>query len=80
MTRRHPQHFESVYLTATGAFYPGEPVGNERIDEYVEPINGASSRINVRYGNKYSHSSSVTSLGYDFLVVFIAANYRRASI
>jgi 3-oxoacyl-[acyl-carrier-protein] synthase-3 len=45
MTRRHPQHFDSVYLNATGAFYPGEPVGNERIDEYVAPINGASSRI-----------------------------------
>jgi 3-oxoacyl-[acyl-carrier-protein] synthase-3 len=45
MRQRHPQHFESVYLNATGAFYPGEPVGNERIDDYVAPLNGASARI-----------------------------------
>jgi 3-oxoacyl-[acyl-carrier-protein] synthase-3 len=45
MTLRHPQHFASVYLNATGAFYPGEPVDNEHIDQYVAPLNGASSRI-----------------------------------
>jgi 3-oxoacyl-[acyl-carrier-protein] synthase-3 len=43
--RVHPQHFDSLYLTSTGAFYPGEAVTNERIDEYVAPLNGASSRI-----------------------------------
>lgn len=46
--RMHPDHFESVYVTATGAFYPGEPVGNERIDDYVAPLNGTSSRIKRR--------------------------------
>jgi 3-oxoacyl-[acyl-carrier-protein] synthase-3 len=45
MTPGDPRHFSSVYLNATGAYYPGEPVGNERIDEYVAPINGASARI-----------------------------------
>jgi len=41
-------HFDSVYLTATGAFYPGEPVGNDRIDDYVAPLNRASARIKRR--------------------------------
>jgi 3-oxoacyl-[acyl-carrier-protein] synthase-3 len=42
------QHFENVYITATGAFFPGEPVGNDRIDEYIAPLNGASARIKRR--------------------------------
>jgi len=42
------QHFENVYITATGAFFPGEPVGNDRIDEYIAPLNGASPRIKRR--------------------------------
>jgi 3-oxoacyl-[acyl-carrier-protein] synthase III len=41
-------HFTGVYVTATGAFYPGEPVGNDRIDEYVAPLNGASPRLKRR--------------------------------
>ena len=32
---------------------------------------GASSRMRVRYGSRNSHSPSVTSLGYDFRVVFM---------
>jgi 3-oxoacyl-[acyl-carrier-protein] synthase III len=42
------RHFENVYITATGAFFPGEPVGNDRIDEYIAPLNGASRRIKRR--------------------------------
>ena len=42
------QHFENVYIPATGAFFPGEPVGNDRIDEYIAPLNGASARIKRR--------------------------------
>jgi 3-oxoacyl-[acyl-carrier-protein] synthase III len=41
-------HFGNVYVTATGAFYPGEPVDNEHIADYVAPLNGASSRIKRR--------------------------------
>jgi len=44
----HPRHFGNVYVTATGAFYPGEPVGNDRIDEYVAPLNGTSPRLKRR--------------------------------
>ncbi len=43
--RAHPHHFEQVYLTSTGAFYPGEAVTNDEIDAYVAPLNGASQRI-----------------------------------
>jgi len=42
------QHFKNVYITATGAFFPGEPVGNDRIDEYIAPLNGSSARIKRR--------------------------------
>jgi 3-oxoacyl-[acyl-carrier-protein] synthase-3 len=41
-------HFNGVYVTATGAFYPGDAVGNDQIDDYVAPLNGASSRLKRR--------------------------------
>ena len=44
----HPRHFNNVYVTATGAFFPGEPVANDRIDEYVAPLNGSSARLKRR--------------------------------
>jgi 3-oxoacyl-[acyl-carrier-protein] synthase-3 len=44
----HAPHFNGVYVTATAAFYPGDAVGNDRIDEYVAPLNGASSRLKRR--------------------------------
>ena len=48
LTTIHSRHFDQVYLTATGAFYPGEAVGNDRIDEYVAPLNGTSPRLKRR--------------------------------
>src|SRR5690349_8398187 len=42
------QHYSNVYITATGSFFPGEPVGNDRIDDYIAPLNGASRRIKRR--------------------------------
>lgn len=41
----HGSHFDSVYITSTGAFYPGEPVDNDHIDEYIAPLNAMSSRV-----------------------------------
>ena len=41
-------HFNGVYLTGTGAFYPGDAVDNDQIDDYVAPLNGASSRLKRR--------------------------------
>src|SRR5262245_66019372 len=48
LTRMPTPHFHGVYLTATGAFYPGDPVGNDQIDAYVAPLNGASPRLKRR--------------------------------
>lgn len=41
-------HFGAVYVTSTGAFFPGEPVGNDRIDEFVAPLNATSARLKRR--------------------------------
>jgi len=43
-----PIRFDSVYVTSTGSFLPGEPVGNDDIDRYIAPINAASARIKRR--------------------------------
>src|SRR5262245_30227663 len=40
--------FESVYLTASGAFLPGPPIDNDNLDRYIAPLNGASARIKRR--------------------------------
>ena len=44
----HPHHFSGVFVNSTGAFYPGEPVGNDRIDDYIAPLNGTSTRLKRR--------------------------------
>jgi 3-oxoacyl-[acyl-carrier-protein] synthase-3 len=41
-------HFGHVYITSTGAYFPGESVSNDRIDEYIAPLNGKSSRLKRR--------------------------------
>lgn len=41
-------HFRHVYITSTGAYYPGEAVSNECIDEYIAPLNSKSSRLKRR--------------------------------
>ncbi|TWI03778.1 3-oxoacyl-[acyl-carrier-protein] synthase-3 [Luteimonas cucumeris] len=40
--------FDDVYITATGAYFPGEPVGNRDIDRYIAPLNALSPRIKRR--------------------------------
>jgi len=40
--------FDSVFLTATGAFLPGEPVDNDSLDRYIAPLNASSARIKRR--------------------------------
>lgn len=42
------QLFNKVYITASGAFFTGDPVDNDQIDNYVAPVNAASSRIKRR--------------------------------
>lgn len=43
-----PIRFDHVYVTSTGSFLPGEPVGNDDIDRYIAPINATSARIKRR--------------------------------
>ncbi len=40
--------FEDVYVTATGAYFPGEAIDNDRIDDYIAPLNAMSPRIKRR--------------------------------
>jgi 3-oxoacyl-[acyl-carrier-protein] synthase-3 len=40
--------FNRVFITGTGAFFPGAPVDNFAIDRYIAPINALSSRIKRR--------------------------------
>ncbi|WP_149193545.1 iron-containing redox enzyme family protein [Luteimonas suaedae] len=40
--------FDDVYITATGAYYPGPAIDNEAIDRYIEPINALSPRLKRR--------------------------------
>ncbi|WP_101927635.1 MULTISPECIES: StlD/DarB family beta-ketosynthase [Luteimonas] len=41
-------HFDAVYITATGACFPGAPIDNATIDDYIAPINAMSPRIRRR--------------------------------
>ena len=43
-----PVHFDSVFVSSTGLFMPGEPVGNDDLDRYIAPLNAASARIKRR--------------------------------
>jgi 3-oxoacyl-[acyl-carrier-protein] synthase-3 len=43
-----PIQFDSVYMTSTGSFLPGSPVGNDDIDRYIAPLNATSARIKRR--------------------------------
>ncbi len=40
--------FTNVYINATGAFYPGAPVDNAHIDDYIAPLNPGSQRLKRR--------------------------------
>jgi 3-oxoacyl-[acyl-carrier-protein] synthase III len=43
-----PTRFNNVYVTSTGSFLPGAPVGNDDIDQFIAPINATSARIKRR--------------------------------
>lgn len=39
---------QQVYLTATGAFFPGAAIDNDHIDQYIAPLNSQSERLKRR--------------------------------
>ncbi len=43
-----PVRFANVWLQSTARFLPGEPVGNDRIDDYIAPLDRQSQRIRQR--------------------------------
>lgn len=43
-----PIRFDNVYVTSTGSFLPGDPVGNDDIDRFIAPLNATSARIKRR--------------------------------
>ncbi|MBL8271028.1 3-oxoacyl-[acyl-carrier-protein] synthase III C-terminal domain-containing protein [Steroidobacter sp.] len=43
-----PIRFDSVFVTATGSFLPGQPVANDDIDRFIAPLNATSARIKRR--------------------------------
>lgn len=43
-----PIAYRNVYCVGSGAFLPGEPVSNDRIDQFIAPLNRQSGRIKAR--------------------------------
>ena len=43
-----PKVFQNVYVTGVGSFLPGEAISNERIDDFIAPLNSLSHRIKER--------------------------------
>lgn len=43
-----PKVFQNVYITGVGSFLPGEAISNERIDDFIAPLNSLSHRIKER--------------------------------
>jgi 3-oxoacyl-[acyl-carrier-protein] synthase-3 len=37
--------YKNVYLVSTGSFFPGDPVSNDQIDQFIQPINRHSDRL-----------------------------------
>ena len=80
LTRMHTPHFNGVYVTATGAFYPGDAVGNDQIDDYVAPLNGASSRLKRRILAENGIQQRYYSTGPDGATRFGAAKMAAEAI
>src|SRR3989442_15491190 len=45
---RGPHSTRDVYITAAGAYLPGEPVDNERIENILGLVDGKPSRLKTR--------------------------------
>ncbi len=37
--------YKNVYLVGTGSFFPGEPISNDELNDYLKPVNSKSDRI-----------------------------------
>ena len=72
--------FRSVYVNATGAFYPGEPVDNAHIDDYIAPLNPGSSRLKRRILAENGIQQRYYSTGTDGKTRYSAVQMAAAAI
>ena len=72
--------FRNVYVNATGAFYPDEPVDNAHIDDYIAPLNPGSSRLKRRILAENGIQQRYYSVGPDGKTRFSAAHMAAAAI
>lgn len=73
-------HFRNVYINATGAFYPGAPVDNSHIDDYIAPLNPGSSRLKRRILTENGIQQRYYSVGPDGRTRFSAAHMAASAI
>lgn len=72
--------FRNVYINSTGAFYPGDPVDNDHIDEYIAPLNPGSSRLKRRILAENGIRQRYYSVGADGTTRYSAAHMAAAAI
>jgi 3-oxoacyl-[acyl-carrier-protein] synthase-3 len=72
--------FKNVYINATGAFYPGEPVDNAHIDDYIAPLNPGSSRLKRRILAENGIQQRYYSVGPDGRTRFSAAHMAASAV
>jgi 3-oxoacyl-[acyl-carrier-protein] synthase-3 len=72
--------FQNVYINATGAFYPGEPVDNAHIDDYIAPLNPGSSRLKRRILAENGIQQRYYSVGPDGCTRFSAAHMAASAV
>ena len=72
--------FSNVYVNATGAFYPGEPVDNTGIDDCIVPLNPGSSRLKRRILAENGIQQRYYFVGPDGRTRFSAAYMAAAAI
>lgn len=72
--------FRNVYVNATGAFYPGEPVDNAHIDDYIAPLNPGSSRLKRRILAENGIQQRYYSVGPDGSTRYSAAHMAASAI
>ena len=72
--------FKNVYVNATGAFYPGEPVDNAHIDDYIAPLNPGSHRLKRRILAENGIQQRYYSVGTDGRTRYSAAQMAASAI
>jgi 3-oxoacyl-[acyl-carrier-protein] synthase-3 len=73
-------HFDSVFVSSTGLFMPGEPVGNDDLDRYIAPLSAASARIKRRILAENGIRSRHYAIAEDGTTVYSAAAMAAAAV